>query len=219
MADVGVITPDQMRRVLALVARFEQNRDGKQDETVLEPPGIPVLNRSGEVVPAFAFMQMFATVEAADQNYIEVKKPGNAAILRCPMLINGPMAIENNGFGRAQVGPVFRLKCETIPVLGDRMGPTDNEWLGFLGSMYAVIGADDVAPDVFKVMFDTSVWRGRTNVGGLNVGTPALVKVYNANNTLRTTEYMAETYVSNIAGNTDILLLPQYGRWLALGMC
>lgn len=219
MADVGVITPDQMRRVLALVARFEQNRDGKQDETVLEPPGIPVLNRSGEVVPAFAFMQMFATVEAADQNYIEVKKPGNAAILRCPMLINGPMAIENNGFGRAQVGPVFRLKCETIPVLGDRMGPTDNEWLGFLGSMYAVIGADDVAPDVFKVMFDTSSWRGKTKSGGLTAGTPGLVKVYSAEGTLRTTEYMAETEVSSIGADSEIWLHSQYGRWFAVGLC
>lgn len=219
MADIGVLTPDQMRRVLALAARFEQSRDGKPDDTLLEPPGIPVLNRSGETVPAFAFMQIFATVEAADQNYIEIKKPGNAAILRCPMLINGPMAIENNGFGRAQVGPVFRLKCETIPVLGDRMGPTDNEWLGFLGSMYAVIGADDVAPDVFKVMFDTSAWRGRTKTGGLTVGTPALVKVYSATGAIRTTEYIAETAVSSIPGDAEILLLSQYGRWLAMRIC
>ena len=131
MADVGVITPDQMRRVLALAARFEQSREGKPDDTILEPAGIPVLNRSGETVPAFAFMQIFDTVEAAGQNYIEIKKPGHSSILRCPMLINGPLEIENNGFGRAQVGPVFRLKCETIPVLGDRMGPSTNEWLGF----------------------------------------------------------------------------------------
>jgi hypothetical protein len=204
---------------LALLARFEQNRDGKQDETVLEPPGIPVLNRSGETVPAFAFMQMFATVEAAEQNYIEIKKPINSAILRCPLLINGPNLIANNDFGRAQVGPVFRLKCATTPVLGDRMGPVTGEWLGRLGSMYSVIGADDIAPDVYKCMFDTSNWRGKTKSSGLTAGTPALVKVYKADGTLSSTEYTAETAVSDIDGDEEIELTSQYGRWFAKGLC
>jgi hypothetical protein len=219
MADIGVLTPDQMRRVLALVARFEQSRDGKPDDTILEPPGIPVLNRSGQTVPAFAFMQMYATVEAAEQNYIEIKKPINSAILRCPFLINGPVEIENNGFGRAQAGPIFRVYCSDAMTLGDRIGPADDEWYGGLGSMYAVIGTDDIAPDVYKCMFDTSSWLGRTKVGGLSIGTPALVQVYDANGTIRATEYLAETHVSNIAQSTDVLLLSYYGRWLALGLC
>jgi hypothetical protein len=119
----------------------------------------------------------------------------------------------------AQNGPVYRLKCDTIPELGDRMGPKTGEWLGFLGSMYAVIGADEVDEDVFKVMFDTSSWRGRTKTGGLLVGVPALVSVYSAAGSLRTTEYIAETAVSSIPENAEILLLSQYGRWLAMRIC
>jgi hypothetical protein len=85
--------------------------------------------------------------------------------------------------------------------------------------MYAVIGADEVDEDVFKVMFDTSSWRGRTKTGGLLVGVPALVSVYSAAGSLRTTEYIAETAVSSIPENAEILLLSQYGRWLAMRIC
>jgi hypothetical protein len=187
-----------------------------------QQPPIFVRNDSGETIPPYAFMQPTGTVNVTDSFcYATVRKPIHSTILRCPLLINGMYEIANGDYGVAQNGPVYSLKCETIPVVGDRMGPATGEWLGFLGSMYAVIGEDTTAidSDVYKVMFDTSTWRGRTKAGGLTAGTPGLVQVYDAAGTLRTTEYTAETYVSNIAGFAEIVLFSQYGRWLALGLC
>ena len=209
----GLLEPD-------LKAREQRGNPGKT-VTHQQPP-IFVRNDSGETIPPYSFMQMTGTANVTDSFcYVTVRKPIQSTILRCPLLFNGIYEIANGDYGVAQNGPVFSLKCDTIPVLGDRMGPSTNEWLGFLGSMYAVIGEDTTAieDDVYKVMFDTSSWRGRTKTGGLTAGTPALVKVYDAAGTLRTTEYTAETYVSSIDENTDILLLSQYGRWLALGLC
>jgi len=59
---------------------------------------------------------------------------------------------------------------------------------------------------------------GRTKAGGLNVGTPALVDVYDEAGTL-VRELLAETRVTNIAGTTEIVLFSAYSRWLALRLC
>ena len=209
----GLLEPD-------LKAREQRGNAGKT-VTHQQPP-IFVRNDSGETIPPYSFMQATGTANVTDSfSYVTVRKPIHSTILRCPLLFNGIYEIANGEYGVAQNGPVFSLKCETIPVLGDRMGPSTGEWLGFLGSMYAVIGEDTTAieDDVYKVMFDTSSWRGKTKSGGLTAGTPGLVKVYSAAGTLRTTEYTAETEVTNIAGDKDILLFSQYGRWFAVRLC
>jgi len=209
----GLLEPD-------LEAKQLRGNPGRQ-VTHQQPP-IFVRNDSGATIPPYSFMQMIGTVNVTDSFcYVKVKQPIDSTLLHCPLLFNGIYEIANGEYGVAQNGPVFSLKCETIPVLGDRMGPTTGEWLGFLGSMYAVIGKDETAieDDVYKVMFDTSSWRGKTKAGGLTAGTPGLVKVYDAAGTLRTTEYTAETVVSSIAADTEILLFSQYGRWFAVGLC
>jgi hypothetical protein len=209
----GLLEPD-------LEAKQLRGNPGRQ-VTHQQPP-IFVRNDSGETIPPYAFMQPTGTANVTDSFcYITVRKPIHSTILRCPMLFNGIYEIANGEYGVAQSGPVFSLKCDEIPVVGDRMGPLTGDWLGFLGSMYAVIGKDETAieDDVYKVMFDTSSWRGKTKSGGLTAGTPGLVKVYDATGTLRTTEYTAETVVSSIAADTDILLFSQYGRWFAVGLC
>ena len=209
----GLLEPD-------LKAREQKGNPGKT-VTHAQPP-IFVRNDSGMTIPPYSFMQMTGTVNVTDSFcYVKVDQPIDSTILRCPLLFNGMYEIANGEYGVAQNGPVFSLKCKTIPVLGDRMGPTTGEWLGFLGSMYAVIGEDTTAieEDVYKVMFDTSAWRGKTKSGGLTVGTPALVKVYKTDGTLSTTEYIAETSGSNIGADAEILLTSQYGRWYALRTC
>jgi hypothetical protein len=209
----GLLEPD-------LKAREQRGNPGKT-VTHQQPP-IFVRNDSGETIPPYSFMQMTGTANVTDSfSYVTVRKPVHSTILRCPLLFNGIYEIANGDYGVAQNGPVFSLKCSTIPVVGDRMGPSTGSWLGFLGSMYAVIGEDTTAieDDVYKVMFDTSNWRGKTKSGGLTAGTPALVKVYKADGTLSSTEYTAETAVSNIAGDKEIELFSQYGRWFAVRLC
>lgn len=209
----GLLEPD-------LKAREQKGNPGKT-VTHAQPP-IFVRNDSGMTIPPYSFMQMTGTVNVTDSFcYVKVDQPIDSTILRCPLLFNGMYEIASGEYGVAQNGPVFSLKCDTIPVLGDRMGPSTGEWLGFLGSMYAVIGEDTTAieDDVYKVMFDTSSWLGKTKTGGLTVGTPALVKVYSPTGAFRTTEYLAQAAVSAIPGDDEILLLSQYGRWLALRIC
>lgn len=209
----GLLEPDLEAKVL---------RGNPVRQVTHQQPPIFVRNDSGETIPPYSFMQMTGTVNVTDSFcYVTVRKPIHSTILHCPMLFNSMYSIANGDYGVAQNGPVYSLKCEAIPVLGDRMGPANGEWLGFLGSMYAVIGADTTAieTDVYKVMLDTSSWRGKTKSGGLTAGVPALVKVYSATGALRTTEYMAETNVSSIAADTEIWLHSQYGRWYAVGLC
>ena len=209
----GLLEPD-------LKAREQRGNAGKT-VTHQQPP-IFVRNDSGETIPPYAFMQATGTANVTDSfSYITVRKPIHSTILRCPLLFNGIYEIADGDYGVAQNGPVFSLKCDTIPVVGDRMGPSTGSWLGFLGSMYAVIGEDTTAieDDVYKVMFDTSSWLGKTKSTGLGVGSQALVKVYSASGALRTTEYLAQAAVSSIPGDDEILLLSQHGRWLALRIC
>jgi hypothetical protein len=209
----GLLEPDLKAR--------EQRGNPSKTVTHAQPP-IFFRNDSTETIPPYAFMQMTGTVNVTNSFcYVTVQKPISSTILRCPLLFNGIYEIASGDYGVAQNGPVFSLKCDTIPVLGDRMGPSTNEWLGFLGSMYAVIGEDTTAieEDVYKVMFDTSSWRGKTKTAGLTLGTPGLVYVYGPTGTLRATEYTAEASVSSIPGDAEILLLSQYGRWLALRTC
>lgn len=209
----GLLEPD-------LKAREQRGNAGKT-VTHQQPP-IFVRNDSGLTIPPYSFMQPVGTVNVTDSfSYVKVKQPIDSTIFRCPLLFNGIYEIANGEYGVAQNGPVYSLKCETIPVLGDRMGPTTGEWLGFLGAMYTVIGEDTTAieTDVYKVMFDTSSWRGRTKPAGLVAATPGLVKVRDATGAFMASEYTAVTGVSDIPGDTEIIMLSQYGRWFALGLC
>jgi hypothetical protein len=186
-------------------------------------PPIFVRNDSGQTIPPYAFMQATGTVNVTDSFcYVTVKQPTDTTTqLHCPLLINGIYEIPNGDYGVAQNGPVFSLWCDTTRVAGDRLGPRPDEWYSQLGSMYAVIGEDETAieTDVYKVMFDTSTARGKTVSGGITAGATGTVKLYKADGTLGTNEYTAETVVSSIAADTEILLFSQYGRWFAVGLC
>jgi len=209
----GLLEPD-------LKARDQRGNPGKTI-THQQPP-IFVRNDSGQTVPPYAFMQPAGTVNVTDSFcYVSVQKPIHSSNFRCPLLINGMYEIESGAYGVAQQGPVYSLLGVPGLSLGERLASVDDEWFAEYGSMYAVIGEDTtaIADDIYKVMLDTSSWRGKTKSGGLTVGTPALVKVYKADGTLSSTEYIAETVVSNIEANVELLLVSQYGRWLALELC
>ena len=81
----------------------------------------------------------------------------------------------------------------------------------------SVGGVDSEMPDGVGRM--TPCLYGRTKSGGLAVGTPALVDVYDSSGTLSGRELLAETRVSDIPGTTQIVLLSAYSRWLALRIC
>ena len=65
----------------------------------------------------------------------------------------------------------------------------------------------------------TTCLYGKTKTGGISPGTPAYVLLYDAAGTITTRELLAETRVSSIAADTEVILLSAYGRWLALKVC
>lgn len=60
---------------------------------------------------------------------------------------------------------------------------------------------------------------GKTKSGGLTVATPTEVLLYDSDGTLTADELIAETRVSDIDGDTEVLLFSAYGRWIALRIC
>jgi hypothetical protein len=60
---------------------------------------------------------------------------------------------------------------------------------------------------------------GKTKPAGLAVSTPAAVLLYDADGLLTSDELIAETRVTSIPGDTEIVLFSAYGRWLALKLC
>ncbi len=219
-----VYTREQMTRIWKATQDFERSKSGRPVDNIeaVETP-IHFLNDSAYTIPAFGLMQPTTTV-TVDGSYtlVKVKRPIDSTLMRCPLLINGPTEVLTAEYGMAQPGPVYWLLHDGAHTYaaGDRLGSLTATFTATYGSLYAVLGADDeIGTNVVKCMFDTSTMFGKTKAGGLNVGTPANVLVYDAAGTLTAKEHLAETRQSNIAGSTEIVLLSSYGRWLALGLC
>lgn len=201
-----------------LQGEYKQGQPGQQVYNT--PSATLVYNDSGHTVPAYGLMQMTTTLEEDGRNYVKIKRPIDATLLRCPLLINGPTEIAIGGYGCAQQGPVYRLLHDgTAYVAGDRLGAKTSTFTATYGALFAVIGDDDIDSDVVRVMFDTSAFYGRTTASPLVAGTPSNVYAYDAAGTVTAKEYLAETYVSNIPADTRVLLIPTFGRLFASEIC
>lgn len=180
-----------------------------------------VYNDSGQTVPSYGLMQMTTTLEEDGRNYVKIKRPIDSTLMRCPLLINGPTEIAVAGYGCPQPGPVFRLLHDGAHTYepGDRLGSLTATFTATYGSLYAVIGADDIDTNIVRVMFDTSSMYGKTKAATLVAGTPGNVYVYDAAGALTSKEYLAETKGATIPAATDILLISLHGRWFASRIC
>lgn len=196
-------------------------REGSRPRTVYNTQ-LPtyVYNDSGSTIPAYGLMQMTTTLDEDGRNYVKVKRPIDSALLRSPLLINSGTEIAIGGYGVAQLGPVYRLLHDGgTYVAGDRLGAKTGTFTATYGALYAVIGPDEIDTDIVKVMFDTSAFKGKTKGVTLVAGVPANVYFVDADGTVTTKEYLAETDVSNIPADTNIWLFPMYGRLVAARLC
>ena len=211
-----------MTRIWKATQDFERSKSNRAVDNIeaIETP-IFFRNDSSQTIPPFGLMQPIDTLDVTGSyNLIKVKRPIDSTLMRCPLLVNGPNEVLTNEFGMAQNGPVYWLLHDgaNTYVAGDRMGSLTGTFTATRGSIFAVLGADAIATNVVKCMFDTSSWYGQT-IATLAVGTPGNVYVYDAAGTLTSKQYLAETRVTNISATTEILLLSAYGRWLALRIC
>lgn len=213
-----------MTRIWKATQDFERSKSRRLVDNIeqVETPTFFV-NDASQTIPAFGLMQVTGTLTVADSyTIVRVKRPIDATLMRCPLLINGPNEVEASQNGMAQSGPVYWLLHDgaNAYAAGDRLGALTSTFTATYGSQYAVLGADEeIGTSIVKVMFDTSCMYGKTKGGGLTAGTPGNVLVYDAAGTITTKEYLAETRVSNIAGDSEILMLSAYGRWFASELC
>lgn len=141
---------------LATIVRYVRKNglwggDGRGTEATFFDEPIRVKNLETESIPAYACMQVNTTVDEDGRNYVKVEKPDGSGLL---YLFNGPYEIESEGYGVAQRGPVYRgYKSTGTVTAGNRWAPTSGQWYLTLGAgQYVVVGADDIATDVFRVM-------------------------------------------------------------------
>jgi hypothetical protein len=213
---------DQKKRVWAATRKVELlPSDIATDSINAVPNAIYFRNDSAQTVPPYGLMQISGTVEVTGSfNYVTIKRPIDATLMRCPLLINGPREVLTNEYGSAQIGPVYRLLHNgTAYVAGDRLGSLTATFTATYGSLYAVLGEDDIATDIVRVMFDTSCMYGKTQGAALVAGAPANVLAYDATDTITAKEYLAETLGASIPADTRILMLSSYGRWFASEIC
>tara|TARA_R110000868_G_scaffold9753_1_gene47992 strand:+ start:13883 stop:14581 length:699 start_codon:yes stop_codon:yes gene_type:complete len=229
--DLAVFDEATARRVLNAIDALEASgllgpttdevkKGYDENRTWNEIPPISVYNDSGHTVPAYGLMQMTTTLNEDGRNYVKVKRPIDSALLRCPLLINGPTEIAVGGYGTAQQGPTFRLLTDGGSyVAGDRLGAKTSTFTATYGALFAVIGSDSIDTNIVRVMFDVSSFKGKTKSVALVVGTPANVYFTDAAGTVTSREYLAETDVSDIPADTAIDLIPMYGRLVAREVC
>jgi len=222
MAKRKAFSNDQLERVWKATKAFEQAAQSKLDEFI---PNVQTptyfRNDSAQTVPPYGLMQVSGAIElvANGQNFVSVIRPVTTGANQGIYLINGSAEVLTNEFGTAQSGPVFRLLHDgTAYVSGDRLSVKTATFTATYGGYFSVIGPDDIASNIVRVVCDTSMFRGKT-IAILAVGTPGNVNAYDAAGTITAKQYLAETVVSNIAATTDVLLFPMYGRLLALKVC
>lgn len=125
------------------------------DPTFTQGPaaGLLLKNTEAAVIPAYGCVEVVGTVDEDNRNYVEVKKPTSSGVL---FLFNGHTSIEASGYGVAQSGPVIRAYKSTGTVtLNGRWAPTPSQYYLTKGAgPYVVVGEDDIASNVFRVVRD-----------------------------------------------------------------
>ncbi len=214
---IAGITPEQAARMLEATEAYERSL-GSSAPRFDNLPGVDRIlfrNDSGEEIPPYALMHITGTAEN-QFNYVTVTKPASSNVVRSKILVNGPEAVADGGFGTAQSGPIFRIIHDGALTYqaGDRVGYKDDSFLAGLNPTFLVLGEDDLEDDMIRVMYDDSELRGvaattitATTAGDVTVTTP----------TTRT--HKAKTIGLSILSGTNVRLGSENGEWTAIEVC
>ncbi len=166
MTRIGAFNPDQAQRVWAATLGYERAGSLRPDERILnEPEAILVRNTSGHTIPPFGLMLPKACFDAPQSyNYIDVVRAFDYDANLSVVLVNGFKEIENNDYGTAQNGPVYRVVHDNAITynVGDRLGCVADSFLAGLGPLFRVLGEDDIATNCLRVEFDFSIMMGQS---------------------------------------------------------
>lgn len=226
--EAGAVSPQTMRRILTVVQAFERmHLDAKASLQAMPSTPVYFKNVSGEKIPPYGCVQPVGAVEFGGQNYIEVTKPVDlTSALQGPFLFNRHFDVENNEFGTAQPGPVFRVALDggTYSV-NERLGPVDTSFTIGSGCLYSYLGPDDIAANVGRVVFNNSAISVTVGSGGIAAGSsgPITYRIPASS----TTGWM-DTAIEYTGWNDSASALnegdrgiafPVDARWVVVGVC
>lgn len=200
--------------------------------------GTMFFNHSGEEIPPFGVFQGHDTNNTAENfpPIVIAKKPIDAAANASAIFVNGPNAVENNGFGYAQPGPLYKVLHDGTAAAGDDLGLTDDSFEASPGTgPFVAIGEDDVAENVFLCLLaaggggDLAYFYPpsggvpastyNTSTDTLTVGSAVCTKarklttgVYERGSTTETIENMT-SFVVGASGRPMACERNAYGRW------
>jgi hypothetical protein len=175
MTKLAGFSPSDARMVLEVARYLRENGfvipGERRPGQILQPTGLYFRNDSSETIPAWACMEVTGTVEAGGQNYITVVKPTTSGV---SFLFNGQAPVTAGKYGTAQSGEIIRGYKDTGTVtFGNRWRPTTSQWYLTKGiGHYVIYGEDDIATNVMRVRFDTSIRLYRFNLKAAWSGTP-----------------------------------------------
>lgn len=135
--------------VNSLKLLLSNQRFDKQGRPINGPRPIYFKNDSGEAIPPYSIMHITGTEEVGSQNFLKVAKFDDS-VIGGGFLFSNHNEIEDDGFGIAQPGPVYRMQGDGSTITAGKLwGPVDGEWtVADNGGPYLACGADDIADDV-----------------------------------------------------------------------
>lgn len=158
MPRISVLSEDNNRLVLdtirQLIASGYVVPGSEKTPPVTEQGGYLFYNASGEIIPAFAIMQIVETTLYHGRPLYKVKKYNESDGVG--FLFNGPRDVADKQLGTAQTGPHYRALGDGSTLTeGHLWGPVGGEWsLTDNGGMYVAMGGDQLVNDVLRVRVD-----------------------------------------------------------------
>ncbi len=158
------------------------------------------------------------------QNYLIVDRPFDYSDSSFgPFLLNSPAAIEPEGLGVAQNGPVFRaIKDTGTFTVGTRLNPTADSFKLSKGPLFVYLGDDDVDEDIIKVeRCETPLLAVATSgISANSSGTVTAKQPASGNWTSGSVTYTAWNPTGDAIGsNKTVLIWPVDAKWVAIEVC
>ena len=234
MASIGAYSPETARMVLEVVRYLKASgfvlSSGQKSPLApdIRTP-IYVRNDSGDTIPPYGCMQATGTVEYGGQNVLTVDMPADTTGDAGPFLFNSHQAIPDGEMGIATNDVCVRaISADTTAGMLLAPTTTDFELEEVAGGGFIVIGADDIATDVVRIV------RAGGGGGGIICMTPSggiaarsgttcgtatcntyTISVSDVLTATGSTEEVNNIFSSAIAGSVYITAKNVAGDWVA----
>lgn len=161
MTRIAGLSPEVARELLAFYRQAKATGlfgiPVDRSPQFVQPVPTYVTNTSGEAIPPYGCMQAVGMQKIGSRNYVQVDKPADATGEAGGFLFNGPREIAIDGLGVGRDGRIAKaLGDGSTATAGERWSPAASSWtIEPGGSLFTMIGADEVATDVVRVFVES----------------------------------------------------------------